>query len=150
MSTSCSGELKRQELSFLYATHHLVLFYITTNLPNIIKIFQRVFGLQKGHEINGLSLSNITKADNAKSKKGSVVIFVHDPSSGPVLHFCQVSSKYSKGYFSYRADEKSISNKTKGDNFKNKEEEFSFLYTTHHLVLFYISTKYHKNIPKGL
>ena len=29
--------------------------------------------------------------------------------TGPVLHFCQVSSKYSKGYSSYRADEISIS-----------------------------------------
>ena len=40
---------------------------------------------------------------------------------GPVLHFCQVPSKYSKEYSSYRADEKSISNKTKGDNSKSKK-----------------------------
>ena len=42
-------------------------------------------------------------------------------SSGPILHFCQVPSKYSKGCSSYRADEKSISNKTKGDNSKSKK-----------------------------
>ena len=42
-------------------------------------------------------------------------------SSGPVLHFCQVLSKYSKGYSSYRPDEKSISNKMKGDNSKSKK-----------------------------
>ena len=71
--------------------------------------------------INGLSLSNITKGDNSKSKKGRVVILVGNTSSGPVLHFCQVSSKYSKGYLSYRADTKSFSNTTKGDNSKSKK-----------------------------
>ena len=91
----------------------------STFLPSIIKIFQRVFDLQSGHEIYGLSLSNITKGENAKSKKGRVFILVCDTSSGPVLHFCQVTSKYSKGYSSYRADEKSISNKTKEDNTKS-------------------------------
>ena len=70
-----------------------------------------VYDLQSGHEINGSSLSNITKGDNAKSKKGRVVILVRDMSPGPVLHFCQVSSKYSKRYSSYREDTKSFSNK---------------------------------------
>ena len=74
---------------------------------------KRVFDLQSGHEINGLSLSNITKGDNTKSKKGRVVILVLDTSSGPVLHFCHVPSKYSNGYSSYRADTKSFSNKNK-------------------------------------
>ena len=60
----------------------------STFLPSIINIFQRVFDLQSGHKINGLSLSNITKGDKAKSKKGRVVILVCDMSSGPVLHFC--------------------------------------------------------------
>ena len=86
-----------------------------------MKIFQRVSELQSGLKINGLSLSNITKGDNAKSKKGRVVILVWDMSFGPVLHFCQVPSKYSEGYSSYRADKKSISNKTKGDNSKSKK-----------------------------
>ena len=63
----------------------------STFLPSIIKIFQRVFDLRSGHEINGLSLSNITKGDKAKSKKDRVVILVHDTSSGPLLHFYQVS-----------------------------------------------------------
>ena len=59
--------------------------------------------------------------DNAKSKKGRVVFLVRYMSSGPVLHCCQVRSKYSKGYSSYRADMKSLSNKTKGDNSKSKK-----------------------------
>ena len=33
---------------------------------------------------------------------------------------------------------------------KVRKPELSFLYATCHLVLFYNSTKYHKNIPKGL
>ena len=52
------------------------------------------------------SFSNKTKGDNSKSKKGRVAILVRDRSSGPVLHFYQVSSKYSKGYSSYRVDKK--------------------------------------------
>ena len=104
-----------------------------------------MFDLQSRHEINGLSLSNITKGDNAKSKNGRVVILVCDMSSGPVLHFCQVPSKYSKGY--YRVDTKSLSNKTKGDNSK---PELSILYATCHLILIYISTRYYQNILKGI
>ena len=56
-----------------------------------------------------------------KSKKGRVVILVFNTSSRPVLHFYQVPSKYSKGYSSYRANMKSISNKTKGNNSKSKK-----------------------------
>ena len=83
-----------------------VVWSCSTFLPSIIKIFQRLFDLQSGHQINGLSLSNITKGDNTKNKKGRVVILVCDMWCGPVLHFCQVPSKYSKGYSSYRADKK--------------------------------------------
>ena len=81
-------KVRKAELSFLYATRRLVLFYISNKYH---KILQRVFDLQIGQEINGLSLSNITKGDNAKSKKGRVVILVRGTSSGPVLHFFQVS-----------------------------------------------------------
>ena len=131
----------------MYATRRLVLFYISTKYH---KNIPKVFDLQSGHEINGLSLSNITKGDNAKSKKGRVVILVCDTSSCPVLYFCQVPSKYSKGYSSYKADTTSFSNKTKCDNPKGKKARLSILYATRHLVLFYISIKYHQNIPKGI
>ena len=70
--------------------------------------------------------------------------------SGPVLHFCQVPLKYSKGYLSYRGVTKSSSNKTKGDNSKSKKGRVVILVQTCPLVLFYISTKYHQNIPKGI
>ena len=52
--------------------------------------------------------SDITKGDNARSKKGRVVILVRDKSSGPVLHFYQVSYKYSEVSLTYRADTKSM------------------------------------------
>ena len=39
----------KSELSFLYATRRLILFYI---YPSIIKIFQRVFDLQRGQNPN--------------------------------------------------------------------------------------------------
>ena len=98
-----------------------VVWSCSTFLKSIIKIFQRVIDLQSRHKINGLSLSNITKGDNAKSKKGRVVILVRNTSSGPVLHFCKVPLKYSKVYSIYRAGKKSFSNKTKGDNSKSKK-----------------------------
>ena len=67
------------------------------------------------------SISNKTKGNNSKRMKDRVIILVRDASSLPVLHFYQVSSKYSKGYLSYIADKKSISNKMKGDNSKSKK-----------------------------
>ena len=33
---------------------------------------------------------------------------------------------------------------------KVKKAELSFMYVTHHLVWFYLSSKYHQNIPKGI
>ena len=128
-------------------TWHVV-WSCSTFLPSIIKIFQSVFDLQSGHEINGLSLSNITKGDNTKSKKGRVVILVHDTSSGPVLHFCQVPLKYSKGYSSYRADTKSFTNKTKGDNSKTKKGRVVILVSVMSsgtvLYFYQVSSKYSK------
>ena len=72
-------------------------------------------------------MSNITKGDNSKSKEGRVVILVRNTSSCPILLFYKVPSKYSEGYSSYRADEKSISNKTKGDNSKSKKARVAIL-----------------------
>ena len=46
------------------------------------------------------------RGDNSKSIKARALIFVRDTSSWPVLHNCEVSSKYSKQYSSYWADTK--------------------------------------------
>ena len=129
-------------------TRHVVSFCSTT-FPSIIKIFQRVFGLQSGHEINGLSLSNITKGGSTKSKKSRVVILVRDTLSGPVLHFCQVLSKYFKGYSSYKMYTIFCQIKQRVVTQKVRKAELSFLYPTGRLVLLYISTKYYQNIPKS-
>ena len=83
-------KVRKAELSFLYVTRRLVLFYISSkyhkSIPKGLWLTERTqnYDLKSG--------------DNAKSKKGRVVILVCDTSSSPVLHFCQVLSKYSKGY----------------------------------------------------
>ena len=85
-------------------------------------------------------------------------------SSHPDLHFYQVSTKYSKGHSSYRADKNFYADIDAlvggGHNHfqiqqreimpKVKKAELSFLHATHRLILFYISTKYHQNILKGI
>ena len=111
-------KVRKPELPFLYGTLNLVLFYISTKYH---KNIPKVFNLQSGHEIKALSMSNITKGNNAESKKGRLVILVQDTSSHPVLHFYQVPSKYSEGYLSYRVDLKPTSNKTKGNNPQSKK-----------------------------
>ena len=90
------------------------------------------------------------KGDNAKSKKGRVVILVCDTSSCPVLHFYEAPSKYSKAYLSYRADTNLFQTKQREITAKVRKTELSFLYKTLHLILFYISTKYHQTISKGI
>ena len=88
----------------------------------------------------------ITKEDNPKSKKDRVVIFVRDMSSSPVLHFYQVPSK---GFPVTERTRTLFQTKQWEINKKVRKPELSFLYVTHCLVQFFISTKYHKNIPKG-
>ena len=78
----------------------------STFVPSIIKIFLRVFVLQIRDK---KSNSNTRRGGNSKSKKKSQ-IFACDISSGPVLHYYQVSSKYSKECSTYRADTKSMHN----------------------------------------
>ena len=56
------------------------------------------------------SNSNTIRGDNTKSKKAKVVFLVRDKLSRTVLHFHQVSQKYSKGYSTYSADTKSMHN----------------------------------------
>ena len=90
-------------------------------------------------------MSNITKGENSKSKEGRVVIIVRNISFCPILQFYKVPSKYSEGYSSNRADEKSISNITKGDNSKRKKASVVILVRD----TSFGPTKYHINIPKG-
>ena len=62
----------------------------------------------------------------------------------------------SKRSLTYRADTKSmdyhcqIHIQQRETTPKVRKAELSILYATCHLVLFYISAKYHRNIPKGI
>ena len=96
----------------------LIMFYISTKYH---KISPKCIPLTERTRNQCLPQSNITKGANAKSKKGRLVFLVRNMSSHPVLHFYQVTSKYSQGYWSYSVDKKSISNKTKGINSKSKK-----------------------------
>ena len=118
-------------------------------LPSIIKIFQRVFDLQSRHEIYGLSLSNITKGDNLKSKKGRVVILLPNMSSGLFYISAKYHQNIPKGIRVTERTRNLFQIKQRVITPKVKPE-LSILYATHHLVLIYISTKYHQNIPKGI
>ena len=83
-------------------------------------------------------------------KKAKVVILVCDMLSGPVFHYCQVSSKYSKECSTYIVDTKSTHNQCQIKQWeittKVRKAELSFLY----YYLFYSSTRYHQNILKGI
>ena len=77
-------KVKKPELSILYPTHLLVLFYISTkyhqNIPKGIRVKERT----QNHILT-------RKGGNTKSKKAKVVFLVRDMSSCPVLHLYQVS-----------------------------------------------------------
>ena len=84
--------MRKAELSFLYITRHLILFYISTkyhrNIPEDIQVTERTRNL-------------------------------------------------------FQIKQRVITPKV-------RKPELSVLYAIHHLVLIYISTKYHQNIPKDI
>ena len=72
-----------------------------------------------------ISILNTRRGDNSKSKKAKVVIHLRFRSSHPVLHFYQVSSKYTKVVFGLQSgheiNAESLSNIIKGDYTKSKK-----------------------------
>ena len=58
----------------------------------------------------------LSRGNNSESMKARVVICVRDTLSRLVLHNCEVSWLYSKGYLSYRADAKMHKKHQRGDN----------------------------------
>ena len=85
--------VRKQELSFLYATHRHDLFYIT----EISWLYSKEYSSYKADmELH----KKYQRGDNSKSIKGKALIFVRDTSSWPVLHNCEVSSKYFKWFSS--------------------------------------------------
>ena len=93
-------------------------------------------------------MSNITKGDNAKSKKVRVVFLVRDTSSHPVLHFYH--RNILKGIRVTEPTQNLFQIKQRVITPKVRKPELSVLYATRHLVLIYIFTKYHQIIPKGI
>ena len=73
------------------------------------------------------SNSNTRRGYNSKSKKARFVILICNTSTRPVLHFYQVSSKYSVGYSCYTANMKSNSNTRRQDNSKSKKANIVIL-----------------------
>ena len=140
-----TAKVRKAEVLFLYAIHRLVLFYISTKYH---KNIPKGLWLTEQTRNQWIITVKYNKENNTKSKKDRVVILVRDTSSYPVLHFCQVPLKYSKGYSSYRANTKSFSNKTKGNNSKSKKGRVNILVrnTSSGPVLhFYqVSSKYSK------
>ena len=105
-----------------------------------------MFDLQSWHESNGLSLSNITKGDNARRKKGRSVILVRNTSPGPVLHFYQVPSKYSKGIQVTQWTWNLFQIKQRVITPKVRQPKFSILYATccPDIHFYQVSSKYSK------
>ena len=94
-------KVRKAELSFLYTTHCLILFYISTFFYYVLSKPSKRY---LRYRADTKSIANKTKGNNSKSKEAKVVILVCDTLPSPVLHFYHVSSKYSEGYSSYRAD----------------------------------------------
>ena len=125
-------KVRKAELSFLYATRHLVLFYISTkyhqNIPKGIRVT----------ELTRNQFKNKTKGDNSKRKKARTVTLACDVSSRPVLHFYRILSKCSEA----------LSNITKGDNAKSKKGSVVILVRDaffHPVLRFYqVLSKYSK------
>ena len=130
-------KVRKPELSFLYPTCHLALFYISTKYHQILR---RVFVLQSGPKIKFKQEGEVRKLE---------LPFLYPKRRSSYSTFLQNTIKYSKGYSSYRADTKSISNnKPKGDNSKSKKARVVILVrdTSSHPVLhfYHVSLKYYK------
>ena len=68
-----------------------------------------------------------TRGENSNSKEARVILLVHTTSSYAVLHFYQISLKYSKGYSCYRVEKKSNSNIRRRYNSKSKNAKVVIL-----------------------
>ena len=88
---------RKAELSFLYGTRRLVLFYISA-----LKIFWRVFDWKRGHKF----YFKQNEGRYSKSKKTGKPELSFLYTTCHLVHFYQVSAKYSNGYSSNRADKK--------------------------------------------
>ena len=82
----------KRELSFLYATHCHDLFFITVKYHDYILKGIQVYGADTKLHLKP------SRGNNSESTKARVAILARDTLSCPVLHNCEVSGLYSKGY----------------------------------------------------
>ena len=135
----------RWELSFLYPTHHQDVFYITVkyhdNKPKDFQVMERT------RNCIWNSQGKITQ--KGESMKARVAILVRHTSSWPVLHNCEVSWLYSKGYSVKEGTRICIKKHLRGDNSNSiKARALIFVRDNRH-DLVYITVKYHQNIPNS-
>ena len=95
-------KVQKRKLLFLYVTYRHDLFYITVKYHDYIRK-----GIQVT-ERTRICIKKHQREDNSKSIKGRALIFIRDTLSWPVLYNCEVSSKYSKRFSSYRTDTKML------------------------------------------
>ena len=126
-------KVRKPESSFLYPTCHLALFYISAkyhqNIPKGIRVTERA--QNQIHTRRG-------------SKKARVIILV--PETSLILFY--ISTKYHQNIpkgirVTERTRNQFQTTNQREITPKVRKPELSFLYASHHLILFYISTMYH-------
>ena len=137
-------KVRKAELSFLYATSHRVLFYISAkHHRNILK---------------GIPVTEQTR-NLFQTKQREIAPKVRKPELSFLyatrhLILFYISAKHHrnilKGIPVTEQTRNLFQTKQREIAPKVRKPELSLLYATRHLVLFYISTKNHKNISKGL
>ena len=102
-------KVRKTKLSFLYATRHLILFYISNkyhqNILKDVRVTER-----------------ITREIMPKVRMAGLSFLYHTHYLVLFYISSKLPSKYSEGYSSYRADTKPILNKKYGDITKRKPE----------------------------
>ena len=92
----------------------------------------------------------ISKGNNFKNVLKRVMVLVLCMSSDGALCFYEVSRKYLEGFSSYRADTKRPLSNFKGEiTTKLYGQDLQFLCSASHLMMIYISMKFHENILKS-
>ena len=105
LKNKTKGDNSKGKKARVHSCMRHILLSCSTFLPSTIKYSDGY----SAYRVDMKSISK-TKGDNSKSKKASVVTFIRNKLSCPVLHFYQVSLKYSKGYLTYNRVTKSMHN----------------------------------------
>ena len=98
ISKGNNSKIYRQELSFLWSAHHLMIFYISMKVhDNLFNNFHVIEWTQNTH-------CQISMGNNYKNVQTNVEILVVCMLSDDALYFCEVSLKTLNVFSGYRAD----------------------------------------------